>query len=35
MNCNKKLAEFIRAGGISSIGDVTGAYQPTIVNELE
>jgi hypothetical protein len=35
LNCNSTLSQFFRSGGISSIGDVTGAYQPTIVNELE
>jgi prepilin-type N-terminal cleavage/methylation domain-containing protein len=35
LNCNSTLAEFIRSGGVNSAGDVTGAYQPLIINELE
>jgi prepilin-type N-terminal cleavage/methylation domain-containing protein len=35
LNCNKTLAIFERQGGINSNGDVTGSYQPKIVNELE
>jgi prepilin-type N-terminal cleavage/methylation domain-containing protein len=35
LNCNKTLAEFSRQGAINSNGDVTGSYQPLIVNELE
>jgi prepilin-type N-terminal cleavage/methylation domain-containing protein len=35
LNCNATLAEFIRAGGVNTNGDVTGSYQPVVVNELE
>ena len=35
LNCNGTLSEFSRQGGINSNGDVTGSYQPVIVNELE
>ncbi len=35
LNCDHKLAEFSRLGQINSNGDVTGSYQPFIVNELE
>jgi prepilin-type N-terminal cleavage/methylation domain-containing protein len=35
LNCNSTLSEFSRQGGINSNGDVTGSYQPLIVNELE
>jgi prepilin-type N-terminal cleavage/methylation domain-containing protein len=35
LNCNKTLATFLRTGEINSIGDVTGAYQPIVSNELE
>ena len=35
LNCNGTLAEFIRSGGVNSAGDVTGAYQPLVLNELE
>jgi prepilin-type N-terminal cleavage/methylation domain-containing protein len=35
LNCNKTLSEFSRVGSINSNGDVTGSYQPYIVNELE
>jgi type II secretory pathway pseudopilin PulG len=34
-NCNGTLAEFFRSGKISPQGDVTGAYLPVFVNELE
>jgi len=35
LNCNGVLASFSRQGGINGNGDVTGSYQPLIVNELE
>ncbi len=35
LNCDTVLAQFSRQGGINSNGDVTGSYQPVIVNELE
>jgi prepilin-type N-terminal cleavage/methylation domain-containing protein len=35
LNCNTTLSEFIRSGGVNTAGDVTGAYQPLIKNELE
>jgi type IV pilus assembly protein PilA len=35
LNCNQVLSEFSRQGAINSNGDVTGSYQPMIVNELE
>jgi prepilin-type N-terminal cleavage/methylation domain-containing protein len=35
LNCNGVLSEFSRTGAINSIGDVTGSYQPLILNELE
>ena len=35
LDCDATLAEFMRQGGINSNGDVTGSYQPTVVNELE
>jgi prepilin-type N-terminal cleavage/methylation domain-containing protein len=35
LNCNGVLSEFVRSGGINGAGDVTGSYQPTIINELE
>jgi type IV pilus assembly protein PilA len=35
LNCNATLAQFSREGAINSNGDVTGSYQPLIVNELE
>jgi type IV pilus assembly protein PilA len=35
LDCDKTLAEFSRLGEINSNGDVTGSYQPYIVNELE
>jgi acyl-CoA reductase-like NAD-dependent aldehyde dehydrogenase len=35
MNCNGKLAEFIRQGGVSSTGDPVGNFQPVVLNELE
>jgi prepilin-type N-terminal cleavage/methylation domain-containing protein len=35
LNCNTVLSQFIRSGGINSNGDVTGSYQPQIINELE
>jgi hypothetical protein len=35
LDCNGKLAEFWRDGSVNPSGDVTGTYQPVIVNELE
>jgi prepilin-type N-terminal cleavage/methylation domain-containing protein len=35
LNCNQTNATFSRQGSINSNGDVTGSYQPLIVNELE
>ena len=35
LNCNGKLAEFFRTGGISAQGNVSGSRVPFIVNELE
>ena len=35
LNCNKTLSSFSRQGSINTNGDVTGSYQPMIVNELE
>lgn len=35
MNCNGKLAEFYRVGGISRQGNVSGNTVPVVVNELE
>jgi prepilin-type N-terminal cleavage/methylation domain-containing protein len=35
LNCNKTLSEFIRQGDINSNGDVSGSYQPKVINELE
>jgi hypothetical protein len=35
LNCNHTLATFTRTGSINANGDVTGSYQPVIVNELE
>ncbi|HJX63872.1 MAG TPA: prepilin-type N-terminal cleavage/methylation domain-containing protein [Polyangia bacterium] len=35
LNCDKVLAEFIRTGGVNAAGDVTGSYQPVVLNELE
>ena len=35
LNCNGVHSEFSRLGQINSNGDVTGSYQPLIVNELE
>jgi len=35
MNCNGTLSQFFRQGEINSSGDPTGAFQPTVVNELE
>ncbi|HJX54572.1 MAG TPA: prepilin-type N-terminal cleavage/methylation domain-containing protein [Polyangia bacterium] len=35
LDCDTILAEFSRNGKINSNGDVTGSYQPYIVNELE
>jgi type IV pilus assembly protein PilA len=35
LNCNQTDSQFSRQGLINSNGDVTGSYQPLIVNELE
>jgi prepilin-type N-terminal cleavage/methylation domain-containing protein len=35
LNCNGTLSTFMRQGGINSIGDVSGSYQPQVANELE
>jgi len=35
LNCDGKLAEFIRHGEIASTGDPTGNTQPIVINELE
>jgi len=35
LNCNSTNSDFSRQGSINSNGDVTGSYQPLIVNELE
>ena len=35
LNCNKTTSSFSRQGAINTNGDVTGSYQPLIVNELE
>jgi type IV pilus assembly protein PilA len=35
LNCNATRSEFIRTGQVTSSGDVTGAYQPVVINELE
>jgi prepilin-type N-terminal cleavage/methylation domain-containing protein len=35
LDCDGTLAEFIRAGRVSSLGDPIGHFQPYIVNELE
>jgi prepilin-type N-terminal cleavage/methylation domain-containing protein len=35
LNCNAIRSEFIRVGQVTSTGDVTGAYQPVVINELE
>ena len=35
LNCNAVFAEFYRTGSISSVGDVAGASQPYVVQELE
>jgi hypothetical protein len=35
LDCDSTLAQFSRLGQINSNGDVTGSYQPYIVNELE
>jgi prepilin-type N-terminal cleavage/methylation domain-containing protein len=35
LNCDAVYAEFSRNGGVSSNGDVYGAYQPTVSHELE
>lgn len=35
LNCNTTYSEFTRAGKVNAAGDVTGAYQPVVTNELE
>jgi hypothetical protein len=35
LNCNGTLAEFLRLGQISSLGNPGGSYQPIVINELE
>jgi prepilin-type N-terminal cleavage/methylation domain-containing protein len=35
LNCDGKLAEFVRLGSIGSLGDPVGNYQPIVANELE
>jgi type IV pilus assembly protein PilA len=35
LNCNQTSSSFSRQGSVNSNGDVTGSYQPLIVNELE
>jgi prepilin-type N-terminal cleavage/methylation domain-containing protein len=35
LNCNGTLSTFMRQGGINSLGDVSGSYQPQVSNELE
>jgi prepilin-type N-terminal cleavage/methylation domain-containing protein len=35
LNCDGTTSYFSRSGGIDTNGDVTGSYQPYIVNELE
>jgi prepilin-type N-terminal cleavage/methylation domain-containing protein len=35
LNCNNTTASFSREGGVNGNGDVTGSYQPLILNELE
>jgi prepilin-type N-terminal cleavage/methylation domain-containing protein len=35
LDCDSTLATFTRQGQINSNGDVTGSYQPIVVNELE
>jgi type IV pilus assembly protein PilA len=35
LNCNQTTSSFSRNGSINSNGDVTGSYQPLILNELE
>jgi len=35
LNCDKVLSKFERQGEINSMGDVTGAFQPKVTNELE
>ena len=35
LDCDAVYGEFSRTGGVSSNGDVTGAFQPYVVNELE
>jgi prepilin-type N-terminal cleavage/methylation domain-containing protein len=34
-NCDAKIAQFARQGGVSSNGDVTGSSQPVVTAELE
>ena len=35
LDCDTTLSQFIRSGGVNGNGDVTGSYQPQIINELE
>jgi hypothetical protein len=35
LDCDSTLATFTRQGQINTNGDVTGSYQPIVVNELE
>ena len=35
LDCNKKVATFLRNGGIDGNGDVVGSRAPIITNELE
>ena len=35
LNCNATRSQFMRVGEVTTSGDVTGSYQPTIINELE
>ena len=35
LNCNATRSQFIRNGSVTASGDVTGSFQPTVINELE
>ena len=35
LNCNSTVSQFSRVGSINVQGDVTGSFQPLVVNELE
>ena len=35
LDCDSTLATFSRSGNVNTNGDVTGSYQPVVVNELE